>query len=227
MGIVKSHRFFVFASSLVAAFVACAAPTPEDESSIDARRRAFGESEDDSTSAASGTTTAKDGAAPKPSSDASIEAGMPPTAASSGCADGTREGLLDIAAFPNVAACGGSWSGNVANARPLCAAGWAPCLGPHPAVKTITFEAATAFAGCFAIDTAHDNSSCQPSCSRAIQLGIDSASDIDMGAIGRDCRNKDARASSCLGSGRIDFSRNSGTGCNFAPGLSGVVCCKE
>jgi hypothetical protein len=227
VGNVKSHRLSipVLALSLasIAAFVACAAPTPEDESSVDARRRAVGESEDESTAASTSKTPTKDAATP---TDGGTEAATA-TATSSGCADGTREGLLDVAAFPNVAACAGTWSGNVSNARALCAAGWAPCQGPSPALKTVTFTAATTFAGCFALDTAHDSNSCQASCSGAVQQGIDSAGDIDMGGIGRDCRYKDARAASCLGAGRIDASHNSNTGCNFAPGISGVACCRE
>jgi hypothetical protein len=228
VGIVKYWRLSLsaFGLGLVAAFVACAAPTPDEESPVEARRRANGDSEEETKSATvEKPAIAKDAAAPTPT--APDGGTVAPNAVQNGCADGTREGLTDLAAFPNVAACGGSWAGNVTNGRALCAPGWGPCQGGNPALKTITFAAATAFAGCFAMDTAHDSNSCRASCSGAVQQGVDSAGDIDMGGVGRDCRFKDSRGASCIGSGRVDSSHNSDTGCNFAPGISGVVCCKE
>jgi hypothetical protein len=42
-----------------------------------------------------------------------------------GCADGTREGFLDGATFPNIAGCSGAWSNpGLSNASYLCAYGW-------------------------------------------------------------------------------------------------------
>ncbi len=72
-----------------------------------------------------------------------------------GCADGTREGFMDFASYPTIAACGGAWdqpgldgtaaapscgrvAGNHSANKPgvgcraadLCAAGWHVCRGP-------------------------------------------------------------------------------------------------
>jgi len=57
---------------------------------------------------------------------------MPPPA-TPGCLDGTREGFLDVAKWPNVAACGGSagakasYGVTTASASSLCAEGWHWC----------------------------------------------------------------------------------------------------
>ena len=76
----------------------------------------------------------------------------PPSPKLVGCADATREGFLDIAKFPRIAACGGAWAikgahnttpacnrqagnsgkipdGKGCNVTDLCAAGWHVCYG--------------------------------------------------------------------------------------------------
>lgn len=146
--------------------------------------------------------------------------------ASTGCADGTREGLVDPIAFPAVAACGGSWTGDVGGAGALCAAGWHVCLGSEPAVAAVTYAAATAFAGCFAIDAAQDNFVCRPDCSAQVAAGVDTAANIDLAGVGASCAFQFPGGGGCLADGRIDHSENTGTGCDFAPGVTtGVVCC--
>ena len=154
-----------------------------------------------------------------------LELCQPTAATASGCADGTREGLVSQLAFPKIAACAGSWTGDVSNAAPLCASGWTPCLGADPSVKKVFYPQAKLFAGCFAFDAAHDNHKCHSDCSAAVANGIDTATGIDMGGMGAGCTYGNAAWASCLGSGRVDASTNSGTGCNYYSGLKGVICC--
>jgi hypothetical protein len=146
-------------------------------------------------------------------------------AATVGCADGTRDGLTDLVAFPAIAACAGSWSDDVANGAALCATGWHVCLGADAPVK-IGFAAASSFCGCFAIDAAQDNYHCYSDCSASVGIA-DTAPQIDMGGMGAGCQWEIPSGDSCLASGRIDASENSGTGCNYYSGLSGVMCCRD
>ncbi len=148
-----------------------------------------------------------------------------PAGAANGCADGTREGLVSQAAFPKIAACAGKWSGDVSGAGALCAQGWKPCLGVDASIKKVNYGQARAFGGCFAFDSAHDNNKCYSDCSAAVAKGVDNAKNIDMGGMGGACKYAYSSAGSCLASGRIDASTNSGTGCNYYSGLSGVICC--
>ncbi|MBK7076287.1 MAG: hypothetical protein IPH44_28750 [Myxococcales bacterium] len=158
--------------------------------------------------------------------DAAVEPADAGTTGATGCADGTREGLVDPVAFPAVAACAGSWTGDVGGAGALCAAGWHVCLGSEPAVAAVTYAAATAFAGCFAIDAAQDNFVCRPDCSAQVAAGVDTAANIDLAGVGASCAFQFPGGGGCLADGRIDHSENTGTGCDFAPGVTtGVVCC--
>lgn len=159
--------------------------------------------------------------APADAADASIDA-----APSNGCADGTREGLL-LATYPGVAACGGVWSGHVANAAALCASGWHVCTGAEPALNAVTYDDAVAVSGCFAMNAAQDNFVCYADCAAAVAASVDTAENVDMGAIGAACPYKFPSTGSCISGGRIDWSENSGTGCDFAAGLTGVVCCAD
>ena len=145
------------------------------------------------------------------------------TVTSVGCADGTREGFIGVNAFPGIAACAGTWSGHVSNGARLCASGWDVCSDRSPQVKAISFEQATAFAGCFAFNAANDNDQCNPC------TGGDGAD--DMAGVGAACPSALGGQKSCLGSGRIDaaccLDYQSGTACQFKPGVtSGVVCCR-
>lgn len=158
--------------------------------------------------------------------DAAVDPADASTTSAVGCADGTREGLIDPVAFPAVAACGGSWVGDVGGASALCAAGWHVCLGSEPAVAAVTYAAATAFTGCFAIDAAQDNFICRPDCSAQVAAGVDTAANIDLAGVGASCAFQFPGAGGCLADGRIDLSENTGTGCDFSPGVTtGVVCC--
>ncbi|MBL8626167.1 MAG: hypothetical protein JNK64_32935 [Myxococcales bacterium] len=158
--------------------------------------------------------------------DAAVDPADAGTTSAAGCADGTREGLVDPVAFPAVAACGGSWTGDVGGAGALCAAGWHVCRGDEAAVGAVTYAAATAFAGCFAIDAAQDNFICRPDCSAQVAAGVDTAANIDLAGVGASCAFQFPGGGGCLADGRIDLSENTGTGCDFSPGVTtGVVCC--
>lgn len=175
--------------------------------------------------------TRRDADVSEPPVDAPVDAAIDaPTDASSsiGCADGTRDGLLSEVEFPAVAACAGTWTGDVSAGVALCAPGWHVCLGPEPALHAVTFAQATAFAGCFAYDAAQDNYVCRPDCSAQVAAGVDSATAIDLGAIGSACPYQYPTGGSCLAIGRIDAAENSGTGCAFnAAVTTGVVCCLD
>ncbi len=144
-----------------------------------------------------------------------------------GCADGTREGLLDPLAYPFIAACAGVWEGNVANATPLCEQGWSVCRGTETSLKQLTYTEASSFPGCFPFDAAQDNYTCHAGCADAIAAGVDTAANIDMGAVGAGCRFQFATGKSCLAGGRIDASENSGSGCDYLSSYTGVLCCTD
>lgn len=165
--------------------------------------------------------TAPDGAT-NPADGGSIEDAA--ISHSQGCADDTSDALGNSAA-PDVVACGGVWDGDIANAGALCAEGWHVCLGDEPAIKALSYEAALAQPGCFAFDAAHDNGTCWSDCS-AHAGTVDSYANLDLAAFGGDCPFELANQTSCLGSGRIDASENSGTGCDYHSGLTGALCCR-
>ncbi len=95
-----------------------------------------------------------DAAESRPAADIGIEDTAPPTytMAQIGCADGSREGFLDISRFPFIAGCSGAWTvpgvhalipsckrqagntgltpmGEGCNVSDLCAEGWHVCSG--------------------------------------------------------------------------------------------------
>jgi hypothetical protein len=144
--------------------------------------------------------------------------------AGQGCADGSREGFLEVPAFPNIAACRGSWNGAISDpsARAICVSGWHLCTHLDTGIlREISFQQATAFTGCFAFDAAPDGGSCLP-CTGA------GGSQNDMGGVGSGCGSKIEGSSSCLGSGRIDVVENQRNSCSFQEGVTdGVVCCKD
>jgi hypothetical protein len=149
-----------------------------------------------------------------------------------GCADGSREGFVDTARFPRVAACGGTFTGFIdeASARALCAAGWHVCRGGD--VRTVAAADARGFDGCFAYDAAQDCGYCSATCRgivgdpRAACGVADAITDADMAGMGRACSDYGASTATCLADGRIDASTNT-FGCRFDPRLAGVVCCRD
>jgi hypothetical protein len=156
-----------------------------------------------------------------------------PTISVTGCAAGSTAAAIDagpdsgLDGGVGVAACSGTWTGDVTNAAPLCGTGWHVCNGSEPALREFTYEAATSFGGCYAINAAFDSFGCGVGCMASVEAGVDTAANVDMGAIGSGCPYKFPGSGSCLKNGRIDFSENSGTGCNFAAGLTGVACCRN
>jgi hypothetical protein len=83
-----------------------------------------------------------------------------------GCADRTREGLIDHRQWPRIAVCGGEWTGMISgpSAASLCAVGWHVCNGDDVRAQRITFAEATGFGGCFAFDSANDCGNCHSTC---------------------------------------------------------------
>jgi WD40 repeat protein len=150
------------------------------------------------------------------------DAREPPTP---GCARATGKGLSHNARSPDVAACAGAWVGTVDHGGALCAVGWHVCTGLEPAIRSLPFAEGAALPGCFAFDAAQDNGQCHPGCMAAVAAGVDSAANIDMAGLGAVCPWK-PDGPSCILNGRIDASENSGTGCNYRSGLTGVVCCR-
>lgn len=155
---------------------------------------------------------------------------------SEGCADGSREGLVETSAYPDVAACAGSWSGRIdgASAAALCDLDWHVCSPADPdreadgvALATVSYDAAVAISGCFAYNAAHDNDTCVPC------TGLQPAD--DMGAVGANCSNGHYSPSgnSCLGSGRVDadccgaYTSDHACGQNTVNPHTGVVCCRD
>jgi hypothetical protein len=113
----------------------------------------------------------------------------------------------------------------VDQAQSLCANGWHVCTGVEPAIGAVAYNDGLAFHGCFAFDAAQDNWVCHPGCNAAVAAGADTAENIDMAGLGADCPY-DLGGGSCIAGGRIDASENSGTGCSYYAGLTGVVCCQ-
>ncbi len=144
-----------------------------------------------------------------------------------GCADGTREGFVSRTTFPTLAACAGTWTGHITEAAPLCQAGWHVCLGNEPGLTSATYEQATAFGGCFMFDAAQDSFVCRPDCSAAVDMGIDTAGNIDGAGVGAGCTYQFPTMGGCLATGRIDASENDGNGCEHFDGLTGAVCCED
>lgn len=153
---------------------------------------------------------------------------------SEGCSDGTREGFGDTDVYPNVAACAGSWSGQIdgTSAAALCAPGWYVCspgevAGDHQILAGITYNEARAFDGCFAYNASQDDGMCRP-CTGAYYYD-------DMAAVGASCTGGyyGPGSSSCIGSGRIDadccsaFLTDHSCRQNTSQPHTGVACCKE
>ncbi|KAK2174721.1 hypothetical protein NP493_757g00009 [Ridgeia piscesae] len=134
----------------------------------------------------------------------------------SGCADGSTEGLSQ---HEGVQACSGAWRGHVKRGRHLCARGWHVCSARHAsALRDITWTEATSLDGCYAYNAANKLSSCSR-CHRS-----------DMAGIGSECGHMRHNLKSCLAVGRIDVLKGRTTvgGCNYREGVTtGVLCCKK
>jgi hypothetical protein len=153
----------------------------------------------------------------------------------SGCADGTREGFLDETAWPDLAACAGTWPGELTanGADAICANGFHVCAPSDTELRRVGFLDAVAFAGCFAYRASNDGfDGCEP-----LECSGNAARD-DMAGLGRSCRlmsgvqeRGDGGPTSCLGDGtRIDArccaASLDGVGCRQTS-QTGVVCCRD
>ena len=155
------------------------------------------------------------------------------TCGSAGCADASREGFVDLASYPNVAACAGFWSGRIdgPSAGALCAPDWHVCdpagnANDAQLLGQITHAAATEFSGCFPYNAAHDYGQCLP-CTGA--YGYD-----DMGGTGAGCAYQNpGYNTSCLADQRIDadccsaYATDHACAQNTPSPYTGVVCCRD
>jgi slime mold repeat-containing protein len=151
--------------------------------------------------------------------------------ATTGCADGVRDGFDDVATYPNIAACTGPWSGRIdgVSAQSLCSPGWKVCspatnTAHRDIVRSVSFGAATGFPGCFPFAAANDDGNC-------FECTGTQPSD-DMAGMGSGCPFQWASGyGSCLGSGRVDadccyaYTTNHACSQNTANPYTGVVCC--
>jgi len=152
-----------------------------------------------------------------------------------GCADGTREGFTDLAAFPDIAACSAAVVGYHVASAPGCAAGWRVCTGQDVWGMNIQKSDARAFSGRFAYDSNHDCGACFATCctngcSSASQsvngvfgCSVSGGGDPDLAGMGSGSNSYGG--TSCMQGGRIDVGN---TGCNLhSSSLTGVVCCRD
>ncbi len=161
---------------------------------------------------------------------------VPQLAALSGCADGTREGLVDLELNPALAACAGTWAGDLTapGAEALCAAGWHLCRDDDTAPRAVSYSAATGFPGCFAMRASTDDGDgCEP-------LDCTVANRDDIAGMGGDCAQLSgvSRAPStvttvggCLADKGIIDSQCCSVSVAAPPGCpqrgeSGVLCCR-
>lgn len=159
-----------------------------------------------------------------------------------GCADGTREGFIDDVAWPDVAACRGTWSGDLSSsADSICGAGFHVCTNSDAELGTVRTADALSFPGCFAYRASNDGfDGCEPLECQG------NANRDDLAGMGRGCllvsgvQHLPAAVpdgGSCLADrGRIDAQccaiSVSVPGSSRAPGCrqrneDGVVCCRN
>lgn len=149
-----------------------------------------------------------------------------------GCADGSREGFLDLHDLPGVAACGGNWGGaiNGPSAAGLCATGWSVCNAilnsQHAAtLKSVSMSEAVSFEGCYSYAVANDFGK--------TQLCTGQQHMDDMAGTGNSCKQFPSE-SSALANGRVDSVCCSDFSSLFPcgqdsnqPHTSGVTCCRN
>lgn len=160
-----------------------------------------------------------------------------------GCADGTREGFVDDVAWPDVAACRGSWTGDLsASADVLCGTGFHVCTNTDTVLATIRTSDALSFPGCFAYRASNDGFDgcdpleCQGNPSRDDLAGMGRGCVLLSGVEHQPATVPDGGASCLADRGRIDAqccaSSVTPPGSTRAPGClqrgeDGVVCCRN
>ena len=152
----------------------------------------------------------------------------------SGCADGTREGFTNENSFPNIAACAGTYYGNIngGDTGGLCSDGWSFCDGSDIRSLSISYSDATSFGGCFAVNSASDCDACYITCESQTNLNSggcwDASGGFDMDGVGSSCSLNSGRTS-CLASGMVRANDNAGCTWNSNGGNSrtGITCCKD
>jgi hypothetical protein len=144
----------------------------------------------------------------------------------SGCADGSREGL-DSSKRDSIAACAGEWSGTIGgdSAKKLCASGWHVCSPADNSldatlVGEVPFDEAKSLSGCFAYNAAQDSGGCKP-CKGTTDYD-------DIAGMGSSCSGTtDSSQTGCTKNGRLDAYCCEGGGCAKQSFMSGVVCCAD
>lgn len=162
-----------------------------------------------------------------------LAAGSTDGGVSVGCADGTREGFADVTLFPDVAACAGTWTGDLdvsTSASALCANGWHVCDELDSEVRAVSLAEATAFPGCFAFRASVDGlDGCEP-----LDCSNDATHD-DVAAVGASCLSLSgvsrlaADGGACFADRGVVASQcctASTTGGCPQRGETGVVCCR-
>ena len=156
-----------------------------------------------------------------------------------GCADGSREGFVDMNTYPGIAACEGTFEGFISSvsAKHLCSDGWHVCTGHEVQQREITVQEADAFPGAFAFDSANDCGNCHGTCLGAMTgtsingfcaVSATDYTDPDMECMGSGCTLRTGSPhTSCLLTGRTDAPNGHGHGCSWYEDLTGVVCCME
>ncbi|MDP1829118.1 MAG: carboxypeptidase regulatory-like domain-containing protein [Archangium sp.] len=131
-----------------------------------------------------------------------------------GCADGTREGFIDLESSPALAACAGSYAGALTDpgADLLCAPGWHVCRHDDPPARAVTFAEATGFPGCFAMRASTDDGDgCEP-------LDCSSPSRDDLAGMGAGCAQ-------LSGVSRPPSTVTTAGGCLADRGIINTQCC--
>jgi len=148
-----------------------------------------------------------------------------------GCADGIRNGFLNPVAFPDIAACWGSYGLNHINspeANALCAPGWhvcSPVNNPTDSaiIGSLTYLDATLPGACYSYNAAQNGNAC-------IECTGDPGA-REMAGVGMGCTvgTYDPDGSGCTADGRVDSLAVEGD-TSYACGGSrtdGVVCCSD
>ncbi|XP_064602176.1 uncharacterized protein LOC135468071 [Liolophura sinensis] len=133
---------------------------------------------------------------------------------SSGCSDGSTEGLLR---HRDVHACAGRWSGHVKRARHLCAKGWAVCNPKDKhSLNRLSWADILGLKGCYALNAANTGDHCSRCYSKK------------MAGVGTKCSRIRLHRSSCFSKGRVDVYDPRHSSCNYQEGkVTGALCCRR